>query len=110
MIVKQYIKDFEQLGFGMFVHFGVYSQQGSGEWLQALHGIPAEQYQKLADTFLPKERPQKKQAANISTLPPATMTVFLCLIPAASIPTTRPTVPAAETSFGNLWMPAALRG
>ena len=55
MIVKQYIKDFEQLGFGMFVHFGVYSQQGSGEWLQALHGIPAEQYQKLADTFLPKE-------------------------------------------------------
>ena len=23
MIVKQYIKDFENLGFGMFVHFGI---------------------------------------------------------------------------------------
>lgn len=55
MIIKQYIKDFEQLGFGMFVHFGIYSQQGNGEWLQELHGIPAEQYQKLADTFCPKE-------------------------------------------------------
>lgn len=55
MIVKQYIKDFEQLGFGMFVHFGIYSQQGKGEWLQALHGIPGEQYQKLAATFCPKE-------------------------------------------------------
>lgn len=39
MIVKQYIKDFEKLGFGMFVHFGIYSQQGKGEWLQELHGI-----------------------------------------------------------------------
>lgn len=55
MIVKQYIKDFEQLGLGMFVHFGIYSQEGKGEWLQALHGIPAEQYQKLAATFCPKE-------------------------------------------------------
>ncbi len=54
MIVKEYIKNFEQLGFGMFVHFGIYSQQGSGEWVQALHGIPGEQYQKLADTFCPK--------------------------------------------------------
>ena len=32
MIVKQYIKDFEQLGFGMFVHFGLYSRLGKGEW------------------------------------------------------------------------------
>ena len=28
MIVKQYIKDFENLGFGMFVHFGIYSVLG----------------------------------------------------------------------------------
>ena len=28
MIVKQYIKDFEKLGFGMFVHFGLYSELG----------------------------------------------------------------------------------
>lgn len=55
MIIKQYIKDFEQLGFGMFVHFGLYSQKESGEWVQALHGISGEEYQKLADTFRPKE-------------------------------------------------------
>ncbi|MBR0445734.1 MAG: hypothetical protein IIX23_00400 [Oscillospiraceae bacterium] len=24
----------------MFVHFGIYSQQGKGEWLQELHGSP----------------------------------------------------------------------
>jgi alpha-L-fucosidase len=27
-----YIKDFEKLGFGMFVHFGLYSVEGYGEW------------------------------------------------------------------------------
>lgn len=55
MIVKQYIKDFEQLGLGMFVHFGIYSQMGCGEWVQKLHGVDAAEYQKLADTFCPKE-------------------------------------------------------
>jgi len=53
MIVKQYVKEFEKLGFGMFVHFGIYSQLANGEWVQALHGIPAEEYQKLKDTFCP---------------------------------------------------------
>lgn len=55
MIVKQYIKDFEQLGLGMFVHFGIYSQMGCGEWVQKLYGMDAAEYQKLADTFCPKE-------------------------------------------------------
>ncbi len=53
MIVKQYIKEFEKLGFGMFVHFGIYSQLANGEWVQALHGIPVEEYEKLKDTFCP---------------------------------------------------------
>lgn len=53
MIVRQYIKDFERLGFGMFVHFGIYSQMEQGEWVQALHGISGEEYQKLAETFCP---------------------------------------------------------
>ena len=53
MIVKQYVKEFEKLGFGMFVHFGIYSQLANGEWVQSLHGIPAEEYQKLKDTFCP---------------------------------------------------------
>jgi len=32
MEVKQYIKDFEKLGFGLFIHFGLYSVIGKGEW------------------------------------------------------------------------------
>ena len=28
MIVNQYILDFEKMGLGMFVHFGIYSQLG----------------------------------------------------------------------------------
>lgn len=55
MIIKQYIKDFEQLGFGMFVHFGIYSQVGKGEWYQGLYGVSVPEYQKLTDTFCPKE-------------------------------------------------------
>ena len=33
---KKYITDFEQMGFGMFVHWGLYSQIGKGEWIYAL--------------------------------------------------------------------------
>lgn len=40
--------------FGMFVHFGLYSQLGRMEWAQARECIPVEEYEKLADTFAPK--------------------------------------------------------
>ena len=53
MIVKQYIKDFEELGFGMFVHFGLYSVAGKGEWHKKLHDVPWDEYKKLADEFNP---------------------------------------------------------
>lgn len=53
MIIKQYIKDFEQLGFGMFVHFGIYSQVGKGEWYQGLYNVAIPEYARLADTFQP---------------------------------------------------------
>ena len=55
MIIKPYIKAFEQLGFGMFVHFGIYSQVGKGEWYQGLYGVSGEEYQELTKTFSPKE-------------------------------------------------------
>ena len=32
-VAKQYIKNFEKMGFGMFVHFGLYSLIGEGEWV-----------------------------------------------------------------------------
>ena len=40
--------------FGMFVHFGLYSQLGRNEWVQTLENIPVDEYAKLADTFNPK--------------------------------------------------------
>lgn len=54
MIVKEYIKEFEKLGFGMFVHFGIYSVLGQGEWVKHQHAIPDEEYFKLPAMFDPK--------------------------------------------------------
>ncbi|MBP3348576.1 MAG: alpha-L-fucosidase [Clostridia bacterium] len=51
MIVKQYIKDFEKLGFGMFVHFGLYSVLGRGEWIKHQANIPQEEYEKCMKKF-----------------------------------------------------------
>lgn len=45
------ISRFEKLGFGMFVHWGLYSQLGQGEWVQHFRGIPVEDYARLADSF-----------------------------------------------------------
>lgn len=55
MIVKQYIKDFENLGFGMFVHFGLYSILGTAEWAKYSNQIPDETYNALVEQFEPKE-------------------------------------------------------
>ncbi|MBE6568968.1 MAG: alpha-L-fucosidase [Ruminococcaceae bacterium] len=50
-VPEKRIADFEELGFGMFIHWGLYSQLGKGEWAQCHEQIPAEEYQKLKDTF-----------------------------------------------------------
>ncbi len=55
MIVKQYIKDFEQLGFGMFVHFGLYSVLGKGEWSKHILEIPDEEYEAMTAWFNPEK-------------------------------------------------------
>lgn len=54
MIIRQYIKDFEKLGFGMFVHFGLYSVIGMGEWAKRKLCIPWEEYLKTRDSFCPR--------------------------------------------------------
>ncbi len=54
MIVKQYIKNFEKLGFGMFVHFGLYSILGCGEWAKLSRDISDADYFKLMEQFDPK--------------------------------------------------------
>jgi alpha-L-fucosidase len=45
------IERFEHLAYGMFIHWGVYSQLGRGEWVMNREKIPVEEYTKLKDTF-----------------------------------------------------------
>jgi alpha-L-fucosidase len=40
--------------FGMFIHFGLYSQLGHHEWAMEREGIPVAEYQELAKSFNPK--------------------------------------------------------
>ena len=40
--------------FGMFIHFGVYAVPARGEWVQSNERIPAEEYRKYVDAFLPE--------------------------------------------------------
>ncbi len=50
-IPESRIAKFENMGFGMFIHYGIYSQLGCGEWVMDIAQIPKEEYVKLADTF-----------------------------------------------------------
>ena len=50
-IPEKRIVDFENMGFGMFVHWGLYSQLGMGEWTFNIHNRNMEDYKKLSDTF-----------------------------------------------------------
>ena len=45
------VKDFEDLGFGMFVHWGLYSQRGAGEWTFWMTDRNMDEYKRLKDTF-----------------------------------------------------------
>ena len=53
-IAAPYIKDFEQMGFGMFVHYGLYSQLNNGEWTfrrGKYNTWSKEKYMELAQKF-----------------------------------------------------------
>lgn len=50
-VPEKRVAAFEKLGFGMFIHWGLYSQLGRGEWVMCLEGIPKDEYVRLADTF-----------------------------------------------------------
>ncbi len=50
------IAEFEKLGLGMFVHWGLYSQAGQGEWFfWHGQGRDMKSYEKLMDTFTAKD-------------------------------------------------------
>lgn len=48
--------------FGMFVHWGLYSQLGRHEWVMNRERIPLREYEKLARTWKPKDRPAREWA------------------------------------------------
>ena len=47
----KYIADFEKIGFGLFVHFGLYSIVGRGEWYEHIFNVNKDEYHKLANRF-----------------------------------------------------------
>src|SRR5262245_60545675 len=44
---------FREARFGMFIHWGVYSQLGQGEWVMENRSIPIDTYEWLASAFNP---------------------------------------------------------
>ncbi len=56
MIVETRIREFEKLGVGTFVHFGLYSLLGSGEWIEwnlNNRQVPVREYEELIHKFNP---------------------------------------------------------
>ncbi len=46
---------FERMGFGMFLHWGLYSQIGRGEWAKHFQKLPTDEYMQLMKTFTAKD-------------------------------------------------------
>ena len=42
---------FKDAGFGLFIHYGLYSKLGKGEWVQLTDTIPLKEYAKLEESF-----------------------------------------------------------
>ncbi len=53
--------------FGMFIHFGLYSQLGRHEWAMETEGIPVAEYQQLAKSFNPTPHAARAWAALAKT-------------------------------------------
>lgn len=45
------VVEYEKLGLGMFVHYGLYSQLNKGEWIYWMTDRDMDKYQKLKDSF-----------------------------------------------------------
>ena len=52
---EQRMKWFKKARLGMFIHYGLYSQLGTGEWSQANENYTVKEYERLAGSFAPKE-------------------------------------------------------
>lgn len=45
------IKEYEDMGLGLFIHWGLYSLLDQGEWTEFIHEIPKDEYETLKDKF-----------------------------------------------------------
>lgn len=57
---KRRLKWFQEARFGLFIHWGLYSQLGRHEWVMNQEQIPVAEYEKLADTWEPKPKPMRE--------------------------------------------------
>ena len=46
---------FREARFGIFIHYGLYSELGTGEWSQANQNYTVQEYEQFAKNFAPKE-------------------------------------------------------
>ena len=53
MTRKQQLKWWQEARFGLFIHWGIYSIPGRGEWVMYNERIPVREYEKLAPQFNP---------------------------------------------------------
>ncbi|QTE40112.1 alpha-L-fucosidase [Mucilaginibacter gossypii] len=47
-------QNFQDMKFGLFIHWGIYSELGAGEWVMNEKHIPYDSYKRLADFFNPQ--------------------------------------------------------
>ena len=50
---------FQNMKFGLFIHWGIYSVLGDGEWVMHNKNIPYNNYKRLADFFNPRNLMQR---------------------------------------------------
>ncbi len=51
LVPAKRIENFEKMAFGMFIHWGLYSQIGRGEWVYHIEQMDMNEYKKLQNTF-----------------------------------------------------------
>lgn len=57
--------EFQDMKFGVFIHWGIYSMMADGEWIMNNKNINWQEYAKLADGFYPSEYDAAKWVADV---------------------------------------------
>jgi len=80
--------EFQDMKFGVFIHWGIYSMMADGEWIMNNKNINWQEYAKLADGFYPSKYDAAKWVADVKAAGANTFasrrgitTVFRCSIP-----------------------------